>query len=774
LLLPIPLVWIARLLQYAHLRDGFNIATERFNKMSANLVSQAAYLLQNGDRAGARQLLAEALSQNPADEQAWLWMSGAVESDKERLDCLQQVLAIDPGNQAALDGLEALSQYERAARTLGSVPAPADASLDAFLGEQETIHSIHRPAPRTLKAINHPAPDTGTTDIGYALTEPTAEDDLAFVTHIPSPASLPEPFSARALALDLSGLLDEAPAPRSALAVNAFHRARRPALIPWRDLPITREQLLLFGLGLIIAFLTLLIGFSILKTVLHGPRVLAAPAPLPTITPQPTPVPEPTPLIFQPTLVSSDCRFNVPAAAQVECLTAILPESRDGSSARSLRSPLVIYRSLNPFPPADPVIYLHGGPGASAIEWAAANFEMFIGPLLYERDVLVFDGRGFGQATPALDCPELLNQLHLELRQEVDLEYRAENYAPAVKACRDRLASQGIRLAQYSTAAMAADVRDIVRLLGYEQVNLYGVSFGASVAQVVLRDDPEILRSLVLDSAFPLQGNFYHQIADGTEEALLALFELCRADSACHSQYPNLEAVFNELSANLADNPFSAASGGSTSSVGARLVVDGVRFQDALRLALLSPALIPDIPRGMYNLRFGDPSFVETVLSAPRMVYADPALGAMISILCTEQAYATTAADLESGLEAYPRTAELARYLLYGSRVGLVEICDQWQAEPFDAQVKLLPHGSTPTLILSGKLDPLFSPDLLAGLASGLQQSVVLEFPGLGHGVSIGGGGACPLSIAVSFLRDPYAEVQTNCVGEMKVPFRER
>jgi pimeloyl-ACP methyl ester carboxylesterase len=731
--------------------------------MSANLVSQAAYLLQNGDRAAARQLLAEALRHNPSDEQAWLWLSGAVESDKECLDCLQQVLAIDPGNQAALAGLEALSQHERGARTPGPFPTPADASLETFLSEQETIHSIHRSALRT-----------GTKDMRRTLTAPTAEDDTAFVSHAPSPASPSEPSPARAPALDLSGLLDVAPAPRSPLAVNAFHRARRPALIPWRDLPFTREQLLLFGLGLIIAFLTLLIGFSILKTVLHGPRVLAAPAPLPTITPLPTPVPEPTPLIFQPILVSSDCRFNVPTAAQVECLTAILPESRDGSSARSLRLPLVIYRSLNPFPPADPVIYLHGGPGASAIEWAAANFEMFIGPLLYERDVLVFDARGFGQATPALDCPELLNQLHLELRQEVDLEYRAEYYAPTVKACRDRLASQGIRLAQYSTAAMAADVRDIVGLLGYEQVNLFGVSFGASVAQVVLREDPEILRSLVLDSAFPLHGNFYHQIAGGTEEALLALFELCRDDSACHAQYPNLEPVFTELSAKFADNPFMPASGSSTSSVGARLVVDGVRFQDTLRLALLSPSLIPEIPRGIYNLRFGDPSFVETVLSAPRMVYADPSLGAMISILCTEQAYATTAAGLESGLQVYPRTAELARYLLYGSRVGLVDICDQWQAEPFDAQVKLLPQGSTPTLILSGKMDPLFSPDLLAGLASGLQQSVVLEFPGLGHGVSIGDGGACPLSIAVSFLRDPYAEVHTNCVGEMEVTFSGR
>jgi pimeloyl-ACP methyl ester carboxylesterase len=737
--------------------------------MAADLVSQAAYLLQNGDRAGACQLLAEALRQRPDDEQAWLWLSGAVESDKERLDCLQRVLAIDPGNQAALAGLEALSQHGRTANSPGLFPAPAEASLEAFLSEQESIHSIPPPAP-------HSPLRTGAADFRRA---PTQENDMAFVSpesrrapSVDNDMLFVSPESPLALSPDippvltLSGLLEEPRTSRSPLAMNAFRRARHTSpLIPWRDLPFSREQLLLFGLGLIIAFLALLIGFSILKTVLHGPRVLAAPAPLPSPTPLPPPVPDPTPLVFQPTLVSSDCRFNVPAGAQVECLTVILPESRDGSSARSLRLPLVIYRSLNPFPSADPLIYLHGGPGPSAIEWAAANFEGFIGPLLYEREVLVFDGRGFGQATPALDCPELLNQLHLELRQEADLEYRAAAYGPAVKACRDRLASQGIRLAQYSTAAMAADVRDIVKLLGYEQVNLYGVSFGASVAQVVARDHPEILRSLVLDSAMPLQGNFYNEIAPGAERALQALFESCQADSACRSKFPNLEGVFNELSAKLEGNPLGTDSAGSASYPGTRLVVDDLRFQEALRLALLSPALIQDIPQGMYALRYGDTALVEAALSAPRIYYSDPALGAMLSILCSEHAYATAPAALEHSLQAGQRTAALARYSLYGGGQGLFEICDLWQAAPFQAQAKQPPANATPTLLLSGLLDPLGSPALLEELASGLQYAIWVEFPSLGHALSLGPQGACPLSIALAFLHDPAAELPLACVG---------
>jgi len=205
-----------------------------------------------------------------------------------------------------------------------------------------------------------------------------------------------------------------------------------------------------------------------------------------------------------------------------------------------------------------------------------------------------------------------------------------------------------------------------------------------------------------------------------------------------------------------------------------KLVVDGLRFQESLRLALFAPDLIPDIPQGVYALRSGNPDFVERVLFAPRMYLTDTTQGAMFSILCAEHVYATTPDDLELNLSAYPQTAELARYLFYGSKTSLFEICELWQAAPFDPLTKHLPNGDTPTLILSGRLDPLSSPDLLAELEAGLEQAKLLYFPGLGHGVSIGEGDACPLSIAIAFLHDPKADMQTGCMGEMRFRFTKR
>jgi hypothetical protein len=78
--------------------------------------------LKAGDRAAAKQLLGSAVKQDPNDLLAWLWLSGAVDRDEERLTCLQQVLRIDPGNQAAARGLSQVM----AKQTAQPAPAPAN------------------------------------------------------------------------------------------------------------------------------------------------------------------------------------------------------------------------------------------------------------------------------------------------------------------------------------------------------------------------------------------------------------------------------------------------------------------------------------------------------------------------------------------------------------------------------------------------------------------------------------------------------------------------
>ena len=49
-------------------------------------IQQAITAIKAGDKATGKQLLIEIIKANPRNENAWLWMTQAVSTDKERLD----------------------------------------------------------------------------------------------------------------------------------------------------------------------------------------------------------------------------------------------------------------------------------------------------------------------------------------------------------------------------------------------------------------------------------------------------------------------------------------------------------------------------------------------------------------------------------------------------------------------------------------------------------------------------------------------------------------
>lgn len=89
------------------------------------LTSSGIQALKAGERERARQVLAAALLRDRANLTAWLWLSGAVETDAERQACLEQVLRIDPLHPAAVRGLALLAQRRQAVETTRRSPAAA-------------------------------------------------------------------------------------------------------------------------------------------------------------------------------------------------------------------------------------------------------------------------------------------------------------------------------------------------------------------------------------------------------------------------------------------------------------------------------------------------------------------------------------------------------------------------------------------------------------------------------------------------------------------------
>ncbi len=111
---------------------------------SSSASSQVATLVEQGieklrdkrDKAGAAELLAKAIRLNPNHELAWLWFSGVVETEPEQLYCLKRVLAINPENDAANNGLSILGPNTEPAAPTAS---QSQKSICNFPGCKESV-----------------------------------------------------------------------------------------------------------------------------------------------------------------------------------------------------------------------------------------------------------------------------------------------------------------------------------------------------------------------------------------------------------------------------------------------------------------------------------------------------------------------------------------------------------------------------------------------------------------------------------------------------------
>src|SRR3954470_6963114 len=81
---------------------------------------------KRGDKVMARALLTQLLETDPHNEQAWMWLSGAVEDKNEQRTRLENVLILNPNNSQPRKGLDCLLGK----KTGSSAPKPT-AMLDA-------------------------------------------------------------------------------------------------------------------------------------------------------------------------------------------------------------------------------------------------------------------------------------------------------------------------------------------------------------------------------------------------------------------------------------------------------------------------------------------------------------------------------------------------------------------------------------------------------------------------------------------------------------------
>lgn len=393
------------------------------------------------------------------------------------------------------------------------------------------------------------------------------------------------------------------------------------------------------------------------------------------------------------------CFFEVPPGETVECGYLTVLEKHDEPDGDTIRLYMAYFRSHRYNAPDDPIIYLIGGPGVSALYDIALTYTHFK-PFLANRDVIVLDQRGTGYSEPTLDC---------------DLG--------ASRACRDELVALGIDLSAYNTSESAADVNDLRLALGYEQINLVGVSYGTRLALTVMRDYPDGVRSAILDSVLPLD---YPTRTEEASDYVNMVIRDCQQDAICSRTYPNLRAIHRQNVERLNLRALTIFENDR---------LNGTQYVQQLNRLIWRTDLAWQVPRVIYDVANGDYDYL----------YLDPLAGIRpfegmgTAILCNDEA--------EGG-----------------------PYCESWGADgqlPLDA-VPL--RSDVPTLIVNGRYDIRTPTSWAASVDRQLANSYFYEFEYLSHGV-IRSGGECPQAMAYAFLDDPSQAPDTSCIREMQPHF---
>ena len=484
----------------------------------------------------------------------------------------------------------------------------------------------------------------------------------------------------------------------------------------------------------------------------------------PTATTEPTATPETTSATFE----EADCEFNAPTGRDVTCGWLTVPEDRTNLDDDStIRLHVAIFASESDDPAPDPIVYLEGGPGGEPLETVPFTFELLFAPFLANHDFIIFDQRGTGYSQPSLACPET-RQLGLDLlEQDVTPEEALALTIDSLTECRDRLLEDGVNLAAYNSAANAADLNDLRLALGYDEWNLFGISYGTRLALTAMRDYPTGLRSVILDSTYPLEVNIVTDTPDNMVRAFDELFAGCVADPACNEAYPDLEETFLNLIERHNSDEIEMTVSNLFTGETYDTVMSGDELPGILFQSLYSTELIPSLPQLIYEIDAGEFTTLSTLVSSFITQGDFISMGMFLSVRCNEESSFTTIDDAAASAEKYPEYAEMFKY---GIGVGPthLEICELWGAGTADPIENESVSSDIPTLVLAGQYDPVTPPVWGEQVAGQLDNVYFYEFPGTGHGVSISG--ECGVSLVESFLADPANEPDATCLAEVSAP----
>jgi pimeloyl-ACP methyl ester carboxylesterase len=397
----------------------------------------------------------------------------------------------------------------------------------------------------------------------------------------------------------------------------------------------------------------------------------------------------------------------------------------------------------------DPLFYLAGGPGQSAVN-EAANIANLLTAVWQQRDLVFVDLRGTGESG-ALLCENPT--------QDAPLQAWFGEFLPDafVRKC---LARQSADVRLYANPPAVDDLDEVRAALGYTRINLFGISGGTRTAQVYLRRHPGSVRSLVLKGVVPMDMENPLPHARNLETSMKALVEACATEAACRTAFPDLARDWERSKQRFEAGAVEAAVTHPVTGKSGRVHFDRGAYADGVRHVLYSVRASRGLPAMVHAAAGGNFDVFAQRELQQAIDFGDIADGVFLSTTCAEDVRYISEEDVRRATEG----TFMGDYRVRRQQAA----CAIWPSADLGGDFQEAVRSAVPALLLSGAHDAVTSPEGAERVARAMSRSHHVVFPNQSHDFA---NLRCEQQLIADFIAGGSAErLDATCVAATRRP----
>ena len=445
------------------------------------------------------------------------------------------------------------------------------------------------------------------------------------------------------------------------------------------------------------------------------------------------------------------CVLDMPGTshtAEAECGWLTVPENRQQPDGRTIRLRFALARAIKPSEESSPIFYFAGGPGQAASElWV--QLEAPLKKLQRTHDIVMMDQRGTGADSPLACKPE---------DQDIELRINLDKIIAQTHECLEKIEADP---RFYTTTIAMEDYEQLRIALGYDKINLMGVSYGTRAAQEYLRRYPDKVRTITLDSVAPVELVLGGEHAMNLDLAVASILDDCLADTDCSEAFPAIDQKLRQLIEQtrakpqlmLVDDPLSGEpveleANMDVLAVALRMLSYSSQTQAQLPF-LINDAVLTNNPKRLVSQTMLVMSGMEDMINH----------WMELSVICSED-YPLL---IDRPEDANTIIGDVFNKVLRTQ-------CEIWPRGEVPDDFHQPFTSSVPALLFSGEFDPVTPPRYADLAAKQFSEHLNLVVAGQGHSVSYS---QCTKTIVTDFINTGELQnLDTSCLeNQRRSPF---